>query len=178
MAVFKYMLSFLKKDWKLSDYPIRLRQQDVNVGVIGDSKVPAWVAQIVDWWVMSGTGDTKEQALAALDQNFNEYKSRHNKAPRPGAHVPLQFAPTDGIEKYSSIACDFFSKILQMDFDVCFVSDESSLWDFPNTDDKERVFEFIEQTYNVDVSNIHTGNLVQIFKRIHERTTATSSTEV
>lgn len=178
IAVFKYMTSFFKGDLKLADYPIRLKQQNVNTQAIGQFNSAAWCAQIVNWWQMAGTGATKEEALADLNQNFNEYKSRHGRAPRPGTLVPIQFAPADDIDKYSSIARDFFQKILSMNFDECFVSDLSSLWDFPKTSDEELVFELIKQTYNVDVSDIKTGNLTQIFKRLHEFSTANSSASV
>lgn len=175
IAVLKYLTSFFKKDFKLSDYPIRLKQQNLNTVTIGQFNSVAWCAQIVNWWQMAGTGATKEEALANLDQNFNEFKNQHGRAPRPGSSVPIEFAPTDDIDKYSSIARDFFQKILGMNFDQCFVSDLSSLWDFPRVSDEERVFELIKQTYNVDVSDIKTGNLVQIFKRLQEYSAATSS---
>jgi hypothetical protein len=55
-----------------------------------------------------------------------------------------------------------------MDFDSCFISDQSSLWDFPSAADETRVFQLIEHTYKVDVSDIRTGNLAQIFKRLHD----------
>ena len=93
---------------------------------------------------------------------------------RDRMRVPIEFAPTTEIDQYSLIAHDFFQKILEMDFDYCFVSDESSLWDFPNTSDEARVFELIKRTYQVDVSDIQTGNLVQIFKRLQESSSQAS----
>jgi hypothetical protein len=55
-----------------------------------------------------------------------------------------------------------------MDYDYIFISDESSLWDFPDPEDGVDVFELIKQTYQVDVSDIRTGDLVQIFRRIYQ----------
>lgn len=53
-----------------------------------------------------------------------------------------------------------------MNFYDCFISDESSLWDFHTEETNEHLFEKILEIYEVDVSDIENGNLVEIFKRI------------
>jgi hypothetical protein len=168
LAAMKYLASYFRSDWTLDDYPIRVRKQEDNLQSIGRFKPVLWDAQIVNWWQLTGSGDTKDEAIANLNEHFNEYKRRHKTVPRPGTLVPIQFAPTNEIAKYTTIARDFFEKILEMDFDTCFISDRSSLWDFPTTEDEARVFELIEHIYKVDVSDIRTGNLAQIFKRLHD----------
>jgi hypothetical protein len=42
----------------------------------------------------------------------------------------IVFASDDNISDYDNIARDFFNRIFDMDWDDCFVSDESSLSDF------------------------------------------------
>lgn len=170
----KYMASFFKRDWTIDDYPVQITHLDTNMP-FGSSEFAAWQAKIARWDLMGGSGDTRDEAIANLTQNFNEYKRYHEGTlPRPGTRVAVEFASTDEIDQYSTIASDFFEEILEMDFDTCFVSDESSLWDFPNTSDKARVLELVKQTYQVDISDIETGNLVQIFQRLDESSSQAS----
>lgn len=124
-------------------------------------------AQIVNWRLMFGFGDSKEMALADLKNNFDKFKMK-NKLPRPGTKVPIkvEFASTREIENYDFIAADFFRKVLRMNYYDCFISDESSLWDFHDKETNEHLSEKIREIYEVDVSDIESGNLVEIFKRI------------
>lgn len=174
IALSKYLASFFKREWTIDDYPVRTWQYLADTPTMGPIKPGAWQAQIHRWWLMAASGSTRDEAIAALNEAFNEYKREYGTVPRPGTRVEAVFAPTDKIDQYSAIVHDFFEKILEMDYDYCFVSDESSLWEFPNTSDKARVLELIEQTYQVDVSDIETGNLVQIFKRLHESSSQAS----
>lgn len=173
IALLKYLASFFKRDWTIDDYPVRIWQYDANTPSFGPFKPGAWQAQIVHWWLMAGIGSTRDEAIAELNEAFNEYRRQYGTVPRPGTRVGM-FASTNEIDQYSTIARDFFQEILEMDFDTCFVSDESDLWDFPNTSDKARVLELVKQTYQVDISDIETGNLVQIFQRLDESSSQTS----
>lgn len=168
----KYPAAFFKSEWTLKDYLLRIRHQDENIPAIGSLKPVAWHVQIVGWWHMAGYGDTRAEALANLAEHFKDYTGTHGAAPRPGTPVPIDSAPTTEIDKYEFIARDFLGKILEVDYDRTFISNDSSLWDFlivfPSTLDEVNVFEHIKQTYQVDVSDIESGNLVQIFKRIQE----------
>ncbi len=172
IALRKYLASFFKRDWELTDYPIVLRHQnpDTPAPPIKNLKLVPWCATIVNWINIIGFGDTKEEALADLKRCFDEYKLAHGSVPRPGTRVPLQLPPVNEIQKHVPMARDFFARILNMDFDECFISDRSSLWDFPYEDDEDEaaVFAKIEQVYGVDVSDIHDGNLAQIFSRLEE----------
>ena len=159
--------SLLKTNWELSDYPVRFRDQSAP----GDGKIPQWSAQIVNWWVMSGFGSTKARAYADLQQNFDKYKNGVVKLPRPGTEARLQFASTAQIEKYTIIANEFFSKILHRNYRHCFVSDQSSLFDFRLPSERADRFETvvyqkIRQTYGCDVSDIKDGNLLSIFRKL------------
>jgi len=164
----KYILSYFKSEWDLDDYPIRIKYQKDHATNLAGRLIPIpCIAQITNWWGMAGHGNTKEQALSDLRNKFNNYKVR-NRLPRPGTKVPIkfEFASTNEIDQYEFIAADFFKKVLNMNYYDCFISDESSLWDFHNEETNEHLYEKILENYEVDVSDIESGNLVEIFKRI------------
>lgn len=168
-AFHKYLRSFTKSDWGLEDYPVKFVQQESNFSIPGVGEPLPWSAQIINWWLMVGVGDTKEAALGNLTRNFNDYKRQHASLPRPGTPVLLQFAPFYEISLYDSLARDFFQKILDRNYDDIFISDESSLWDFLFPEEYAEVIELIKQTYQVDISDIRTGSFVEIFRRIYQR---------
>ena len=91
-AFVKYAKSYLKTDWQLSDYPIRLRHfGDLQGEFQGQGKLIPCIAQIINWWSMTGCGETAEQALADLEKNFAEYRQAVGKVPRPGTRfVPAR----------------------------------------------------------------------------------------
>jgi len=170
-AAIKYLLSFAKSDWQVSDYPIRFRYQKPDPSNLppGRLKPVPWVAQIINWWQMSGHGQTKEEAYADLEESFNKLKERSEHLPRPGTGLPIEFASNVEISTYEDVALDFFDKVLDMDYRECWISDESSLWDFHTEESNEHLNQIILETYGVDVSDIENGNLVKIFERISTR---------
>lgn len=159
-TITKFIGSFFKSDWKLKDYPIRYRKQNVE-------EYP-WMAQIINWWVISGLGKTQQEALEDLRCKFNLYKENNEKLPRPGTKVPLKYASTEQVDRYKDIAKDFLEKTLKLNYDECFLSDQSSLWDF-YTEMPEEVKKVIYEVYGVDISDIKDGSLVEIFRRIKNR---------
>jgi len=167
-AATKYLLSFTKTDWELTDYPIRFRHFNVT-DTGGRLKQIPWSAQIINWWQMDGSGDTKQDAYADLQKKFGDFKSKGKSLPRPGTGLPIEFAPTERIQFHDDIAIDFFSRILNMNYRECFISDESTLWDFHGEESNEHLHRKIWDTYRVDVSDINDGNLVKIFERIENR---------
>ena len=164
----KYLLSFLKTDWQLSDYPVRFRHIDVAEPTGRLQQFP-WSAQIINWWQMGGFGDTKQDAYADLQKKFGDVKSNRKTLPRPGAGLPIEFASTDRIQFFDDIADDFFRRVLDMNYQECFISDESTLWDSHAEETNEHLHEKIWNAYRVDVSDIDDGNLVKIFDRIENR---------
>ncbi len=164
----KYILSFFKSEWDLDDYPIRMKHQKYDPSDLSGRLIPIpWIAQVINWELMVGYGDTKEEAMLDLKNKFDKYRKK-NELPRPGTKVPIkiEFASTNEIDNYEFIAVDFFRKILRMNLYDCFISDESSLWDFNTEETIEHLFHKILENYEVDVSDIESGNLVVIFKRI------------
>lgn len=77
----------------------------------------------------------------------------------------IEFAPQISTEQFEDIAEVFFPKILKMEYRDCWVSDESSLTDFP--EEKEIYLRRIQKEYNLDVSDIENLILVRIFERIN-----------
>lgn len=56
--------------------------------------------------------------------------------------------------------------MLGVDYDQCFVSDESSLWDFHEQDSNDELYRRIVLLYAVDVSDIEEAKLWRIFERL------------
>lgn len=171
-TVVKYILSFLKKDWQVSDYPIRFKHFEPREGleiILPQRFKPIpWSAQIINWYQMGGCGDTKEQAYKDLVSNFEKRKADGKKIPRPGTGLPLELAPVDEIERYDDLAADFFPKVMDREYSGIFISDESSIWDFMVDDSLEPYYSKIREVYGVDVSDSD-GNFAKIFGKIAEK---------
>jgi hypothetical protein len=171
----KYLFSLAKSEWTLTDYPIRFRHfngSNIEASQRRLKPIP-WSAQIINWWQMDGGGDTKEQAYADLEAKFNKFKSGGKTLPRPGTGLPIEFAATDHVRLFDDIADDFFRRVLDMNYRECFISDESSLWDFHTEESNEHFHKKVWDAYRVDVSDIEDGNLVKIFERIENRPSQT-----
>lgn len=163
IAIWKKLLSYTKSSWNLSDYPLRYRKQKDTKGEYNIGELKLWNLQIINWWTMSGLGDTKEEAYQMLKNNFESYLL-HNKAPRPGTKVPLQFADTKQIDQLEEVAADFFDKILNYNYYDCFISDRSSLSDFGRNDTE--TLNLINSTYDLGLKELGDGNLVTLLKLI------------
>jgi hypothetical protein len=50
--------------------------------------------------------------------------------------------------------------------DWAWISDESSLWDFHGSETSDKFVEEIHGIYGVDISDVSSGNLADIFDRI------------
>jgi hypothetical protein len=84
----KFISSFRKATCELNDYPIRIRQQrsDEPPPVAGWELVP-WVARVLNLPVVSGHGESEDEAYATLKRSFERYKERGGKLPRPGTSL-------------------------------------------------------------------------------------------
>ncbi len=99
---------------------------------------------------------------------------------KPGKIIPsgplkgkrIELAPTDELDMFRSFADEFMQEIFCMEPGSYLITDESSLRDFLGVDDLELVdiHRKIREVYGVDVSNIVSVNLVEIFARIHRHT--------
>jgi hypothetical protein len=83
----------------------------------------------------------------------------------------IEFAPTTGVDMFWEVAEGFMEQIFNLPPGEYLITDESSLWDFTGLDDMEMsdIYEKIHEAYNLDVSDIQTGNLLEIFMRIHRK---------
>jgi hypothetical protein len=113
---------------------------------------------------MQGHGESREAAMANLQEKFASYKLNGEPLPRPGSYKPIEFASSEKLTAYSELEDDFVRHILDVEW--AFLSDESSLWDFSVDETLAELYERIRKRYGVDVSDIEGANLVAIFDRI------------
>ena len=168
-AEWKWFLSLFKTDWEVTDYPIAIRENEIDPCHVGSRlKQHRYSAQIVNWWVVNGVGDTKAEALQELGKMFVNMKTERAKdrkqLPRPGAHVPIEFASRERVDAHGALAEDFICRVLNLDW--AWISDDSSLWDFHGSDDNQELIAKINEVYGVDVSDIESAKLWQILDRI------------
>jgi len=165
-AFLKRILSYRKRAWNIHDYPIRISEQKAqgDSGQEGRMNLVRWSAQIINWWQMSGHGDTRDEAMSKLEESFRQFQATHDK--RPGTGAPIEFASANLIQKHEDLAREFLQRILGLNLDECFISDESSLWDFHNEETNEAYYRKIILLYNVDVSGVEGAKLGQILETI------------
>jgi hypothetical protein len=164
-AVWMFVASTFKDEWTIDDYPINTRVQQVSEPSRPSRLKPIpWTASVINWPGMSGSGNTRLAALEELRKNFGRFKATKKKLPRPGTKVPIEFAASNRVGQHSELAKDFVQRILEVDW--AWISDESSLWDFHGDETNDKLLEKIRRIYGVDVSDISSGNLADIFERI------------
>jgi len=127
-------------------------------------KALRWSAFIYTWPGMMGAGNTKQEALAVLHGHFENLKASGRKLPRPGTHVPIEFASSSRIDMHPELKADFIRRVLDLPW--AFLSDESALGDFHEDESNDLLVRKIHTVYGVNVSDITSGNLAEIFERI------------
>lgn len=83
----------------------------------------------------------------------------------------VEFASTAGIESFEEIAEDFMLDIFGFEPGQYLITDLSSLHDFAGVDDMEVVdmLARIRDVYRLDVADLPSGNLLEIFRRLNEQ---------
>lgn len=165
-AFWKKMLSYIKTKWDIDDYPLRYKKQTDTKEQYNIGELKPWVVQVINWWTMTGLGDTKQQAYEHLKTNFKSFLE-FNQAPRPGTSVPLSFVDASQVDSLENVAPDFFEKILDLDYYDCFISNESSLAHFGRDDDE--TLQKINATYNLSLTDLGDGNLVRLLTIIKNK---------
>ncbi|MCX6785206.1 MAG: hypothetical protein NTV81_04805 [Candidatus Komeilibacteria bacterium] len=163
-----YFLSYFKKDWTLKDYPLIFKndsKKHLKINLSKRFKPILWRAMVLGWPQMQGDGDTKEEAMSDLQNKFYLIKKSEEAIPRPGTDLPIIFSSSKEVQKYFDLASDFFNKILEVDYNQVFISDESSIWDFIFDESLDMYYKKIKDIYDVDVSDTD-GNFLKIFKKI------------
>ena len=168
VAAWKWILSFRTSDWQLSDYPVfSCRQAPDAANAPERLRKPPYMAFILKWSVI-GSGETKADAMLTLERLFQDAKAQRirdgKEPPRPGTRVLIEFASSEGIDTHPALRDDFINRVLELDW--AFVSDESSLWDFHTEATNTSLHQRINDSYRVDVSDIESGSLKDIFERI------------
>ncbi len=84
----------------------------------------------------------------------------------------IGFAPSTGIDMFLEIAEDFMRRIFDFAPGEYLITDESSLFDFTGLDEMEipDIQKKLREVYDLDVSDMPSGNLLEIFTRIHRKT--------
>jgi hypothetical protein len=168
LAAWKWLLSFRKREWVLSDYPIRIVAQEPDPTLSAPRFSQHLNRAYIINWGLSGSGDTPEQAMTNLEQNFEnirQNRQREGKSTiRPGGNVPIEFASQEKISANEALSEDFIQRILGLDW--AWISDESSLWDFHTEQTNNLLHAKILEVYRVDVSDIESARLWAIFERI------------
>lgn len=168
LAAWKWLLSFRKSEWSLDDYPIRVTRRELDTTFSAPRfSQHLYSASIVNG-AITGSGDTPIEAMAGLRQNFESVTQRRREealpAIRPGANWPIEFASQEKVSSDESLSEDFIQKVLGLDW--AWISDESSLWDFHTEQTNELLVAKIREVYGVDVSDIESARLWEIFERI------------
>jgi hypothetical protein len=97
---------------------------------------------------------------------------KHDKIIRKGPlkGKRIEFAPTARMDMFSEIAEEFMRRVLDYEPGDYLITDESSLLDFVGANDMKLndIRERIQSVYSLDVSDIGSGNLLEIFARIRK----------
>lgn len=166
-AVWALLASMFKHEWTIDDYPIRVWSPPVTESSQKSRLKPfQWTASVINWPGMSGSANSRPEALEELRKNFDRFKATKPTQPRPGTKVPVEFAASERVGQHSDLAKDFVRRVLDVEW--AWISDESCLWDFHGDETNESLTYKIRQIYGVDVSDISSGNLADIFDRIRE----------
>jgi len=168
-ALQKFVLSFRKRRWTIDDYPLRVTNNG-PVEAQGRFKPFRWTVQVINWLQMRGDADTREGAFLELQRKLDRYVGDRGNLPRPGTRRKLEitFAATDRVEANRDLVADIVRRVIGMEFENCFVSDESTLWDFHVSEDNVEFVRKILLLYHVDVSDLDPPFLWAIAERIRD----------
>ncbi len=170
LALWKLCLSFRKRDWELSDYPVIFRTHEPDPDSVFTAprfKFYCNVAWIVNWH-LAGSGNSPEEALHSLRVTFDAVKLRWReegrKLPRPGMRIPIELASQERVNAHPELADDFIQKVLGLE--AAWISDESSLWDFHADETNDPMYSRVKEIYGVDVTDVQSAKLCDILERI------------
>jgi len=102
-------------------------------------------------------------------EKMNDYSHIISSGPFKGKKIEL--APTTGVDMFLKISDEFMYKIFDFAPGEYLISDESSLYDFTGLDewDLTTIQKKIQDVYDLDIADIKSRNLLEIFKRIHNK---------
>jgi len=162
LATYKYLLSFRKVEWSLEDYPVRLRHQTTSAET---PAVRAWCAQIVNWWLLVGFGDTPEGALDDLRERLEATRAR-GALPRPGTEPPIELVPADELRRHGEFAYEFVERVVGIR--PFFMSDQTSLADFCTSEEAPDVHRKTALLYGIDTRGMIDEPLWKVLDLVQE----------
>ena len=93
-----------------------------------------WEAEVAEFFAMKASGATREEALAEVERLFRErvlyLEAAGKPLPVPGEDPEPMFSTSVRIDGQAAMARDFFSRVLDLDYDEVFVSDATRLSEF------------------------------------------------
>ena len=106
--------------------------------------------------------------MASSSERMSDDRSVLRKGPFKGKRV--EFASTAGIGMFEDVAEDFMLNVFGFEPGHYLITDLSSLHDFVGVDDMELVdiLARIRDVYGLDVADLPTGNLLEIFRRLRD----------
>jgi hypothetical protein len=76
----------------------------------------------------------------------------------------MEWASRRQVAAHAALADDFIARVLEMEWAL--ISDESSLWDFHSEESNDLLIAKVREVYGVDVSDIKSARLAEMFDRI------------
>jgi len=157
--------SFLKRRWDFDDYPLDFVDQgECDPNLPERLQHTRWRADLINWFAVSGVGETTEAALADAKQKFAALKASGERMWRPGTGPGVVFPENQAIDRLPELRDHFIRKVLGLDW--AWVTDASSLWDFHTRANNDEMHLKIGEVYGVDVSDIEGANLLAILERV------------
>jgi hypothetical protein len=116
LAAWKWCLSFRKTNWELNDYPIAIREQELDPAYSAPRFTQhRYRAYIIRRPGISGSGDTPQQARAGLEQMFERVKQNRveegKMAVRPGKKVHIEFASQEKVSSDPGLSDDLIQRV-------------------------------------------------------------------
>ena len=170
-TIWKRLLSYRKRDWELADYPVVIRTQKFMPGLPSRFTQRPYRALLLGW-LIDATGDSKHEAMANLETEFSRRRRMRieegEPVPRPGTRVPIRYTSQSRVEQHAELAQDFIRRVLEpvLGIEDVWISDDSSLWNFHLDETSAKLVAKIREVYDVDVTDIESETLVDIFDRI------------
>jgi hypothetical protein len=115
---------------------------------------------------MAGHRYSRAEALQNLAASFARRKAELEPLPRLGTRVPLKFASDERVRRQQQLVVDFMNRILGLQYEECFVSDQSSLWNFHEEESNDFLNKKVLAVYGVDISDLESALIVDILERI------------
>jgi hypothetical protein len=165
--------SFFKPRWRFEDYPVDyIDQGECALNLPERLQHKRWRVDLINWYEVSGVGESKEAALADAKHKFGLLNASGEKMCRPGIgpgsafpkNPAIVFPENQEIDSYPELRDDFICRVLGLEW--AWVTDGSSLWDFHSSEDNSEMYLRIGEVYGVDVSDVPNANLTGIFAKI------------